>query len=98
MNMRWKNLKKCREGFNLKVHFFDGRLELLALLNINIHFIAENSTILYYAPVLGSTNKSISFVKLMYKLDERYKGLISQYGGMERFVDFFSKNVECLEP
>ena len=93
-----EEFEKCREGFNLKVHFFDGRLELLALQNINIHFIAENSTILYYAPVLGSTNKSISFVKLMYKLDERYKGLISQYGGMERFVDFFSKNVECLEP
>lgn len=90
-----KELEESAKGADISIKLFDGRLEYLAMQNINIHFISLNSTILFYAPVLGNTNRSVSFVRYMYEADDKYKSFIHLYGGIERFVEMFSENVEC---
>lgn len=93
-----RTFEECARKINLKIQYFDGRLEYLALQNIGVHFVSIHSTILFYAPMLGDSNKSISFVRYMYEIDNKYKEHIQLYGGIERFLDFFSERVECLEP
>ncbi len=72
---------------------FNGRLEYLAIQNIGIKFIGTNSTILFYAPILGKTNKSESFYKRLAVRDEQYRVFIE---GWDDFEHFFSKNVKCV--
>ena len=72
---------------------FDGKLEYLALQNIGVFFLGTNSTILFYAPLLGDTNKSISFFKVLAAVDDKYKCFIDGWGDFEKI---FSKNVACL--
>lgn len=99
----WNNKEKalqelnyCAKGFNVKFHFFDGHLEYLALQDDGLCFISISSTILYYAPILGKTNKSVSFVRYLYGIDDNFKKYIQLYGDIDRFVEFFSEEVECL--
>lgn len=79
----------------IRVKWYNGRLEMLAMQNKNITFIGTHSTILYYAPILGNTNRSVSFCKFLASIDKDYSNFISLFGGIDRFVDVFSKNVEC---
>ena len=75
---------------------FEGKLEYLAIQDAGISFIGTNSTILYYAPLYGNTNKSISFSRYLASIDSQYEEFMHLYGGIDGFVDIFSKNVECL--
>lgn len=78
---------------NINFSVFDGKLEYLALQNIGVIFLGTNSTILFYAPLLGYTNKSFSFYKSLAAIDDSYKGFIDSWGDFEKI---FSKNVTCL--
>lgn len=71
-------------------------LESIALSNNNNTFIGANSTILYYAPIFGNTNKSISFSKLLASVDESYSAFLEGWGGTEKFCELFAKQVTIL--
>ncbi len=90
------DLKECLNGYDIKVHMFDGKLEFLALQNIGISFIGTHSTILYYAPILGNRNTSISFSRYLYSIEPSYEGYLKIFGGLDGFIDVFSKQVECI--
>lgn len=98
----WQNesakhdLEECAKGLNIKFKFFEGHLEYLAVQNLGIKFISIGSTILFYAPILGNTNSSVSFVRFLYDIDDKYKSYIGLYGGIDSFICFFSEQVECL--
>ena len=79
--------------FGLDYKLIDERLEYIALQNIGTRFVGTNSTILYYAPLLGNTNKSESFYRNLVARDKQYKSFIE---GWNEFDCFFSKNVECI--
>ena len=91
-SVAWMNAVIKSKGFEYQL--FNGRLEYLALQNIKTRFVGTNSTILYYAPVLGSSNQSLSFCKLLSVMDEKYRRFLRRWGD---FVAFFSKNVECID-
>lgn len=76
--------------------FIDDNLEEIALSNNNNTFIGTNSTTLYYAPIFGRTNKSISFFRLLAKVDKQYFQFLEGWGGVGKFCEIFSKQVECL--
>lgn len=76
--------------------FMDYNLEELALGNNNNTFIGSNSTILYYAPIFGNTNKSVSFSRLLAVSDKQYARFLEGWGGVENFCGIFSKEVDCL--
>jgi hypothetical protein len=84
------------EELNIKSKFINDNLEELALSNAGNSFIGTNSTSLYYAPIFGSTNKSISFSRLLAKVDEQYSQFLEGWGGTEKFCEIFSKQVNCL--
>lgn len=71
-------------------------LENLAICNNSNTFIGTNSTILYYAPILGNSNKSISFARLLAKEDAHYSAFLNAWGGVEEFCKIFSNQVKCL--
>lgn len=76
--------------------FFDGSLEDVALDDNDNIFIGSNSTILFYAPIFGKTNKSVSFFRLLAKRDDKYREFLKLWGGEDAFCEMFSHNVECL--
>lgn len=76
--------------------FINDNLEELALSNNNNIFIGTNSTILYYAPIFGKTNKSISFSRILADADKQYSQFLERWGGCVAFCNIFSKQVECL--
>lgn len=85
--------KFIRNG--IRVKWYNGRLEMMAMQNKNITFLGTNSTILYYAPILGNSNKSISFCRYLASIDLRYRKFLQLFGGTDEFIEIFSKNVEC---
>lgn len=89
-------MKQMFRFYKGKVNIFDGKLEYLAAQNIGIHFIGTNSTILYYAPILGDSNESISYSKQLADIDEDYNQFLQQWGGAGSFVEIFSRHVKCL--
>lgn len=91
------HLMECNKGYDLDIHFFDGRLEFLALQNRGIVFLSTSSTILYYAPILGNKNESLSFCKYLASIDDRYNNFMQSFGGIEKFVEVFSENVNCID-
>ena len=80
--------------FNISIITYS--LEELAISNQHNFFLGTNSTILYYAPLLGDTNKSISFSRLLANKDEKYRDFLSNWGGVDKFCELFGKEVECL--
>lgn len=71
-------------------------LENLAVCNQNNVFLGSNSTVLYYAPILGDSNKSVSFARMLAQKDEKYRTFLANWGGTESFCELFGKEVECL--
>ena len=88
--------KEIFESNGIIVECFTGILEYLALQDTQTTFIGTNSTILYYAPLLGKTNRSISFFAPLAEKDELYNKFIDRFGGTSVFRDMFSKNVLCI--
>ena len=76
--------------------FVEDNLEELALSDNSIIFIGTNSTSLFYAPIFGRTNRSISFARILAKADKQYAQFLENWGGTERFCEIFSRQVECL--
>lgn len=76
--------------------YIDVSLEELARSNQGNIFIGTSSTILYYAPILGKSNKSISFVRQLAGVDKQYSEFLDNWGGTDQFCEVFSKQVECL--
>lgn len=75
---------------------FDESLENLAICNQNNTFFGSNSTVLYYAPILGSSNKSISFSRILAEKDETYRRFLNNWSRTEGFIKLFKKQVEIL--
>lgn len=71
-------------------------LENLAACNQNNVFLGSNSTVLYYAPILGNSNKSMSFARILAQKDEKYRLFLANWGGTEAFCELFEEEVECM--
>lgn len=89
-------VEKLLNDIGITPIFIDTNLEEVALSNAHNTFIGTNSTLLYYAPVFGKTNKSISFSRVLSNADEQYSHFLEKWGGTERFCELFSKQVKCL--
>ena len=76
--------------------FITENLENLAVCNNNNLFVGSNSTVLYYAPILGDTNRSVSFAKRLADNDELYRSFLKGWGGTEEFCKLFGKQVKCI--
>ncbi len=90
-------IESCFNEEGIKINWYKGGTEMLAKQDKSITFIGTNSTTLYYAPLLGATNKSYSFSKYLASIDPAYKVFLGIWGGVDEFVDIFSKNVNCLD-
>lgn len=71
-------------------------LENLAVCNQNNLFLGSNSTILFYAPILGNSNHSISFARQLAERDPKYLTFLQKWGTGGRFYELFSRRVKCL--
>ncbi len=71
-------------------------LENLAIANYDNVFVGTNSTVLYYAPILGDSNRSISFARQLAEKDTKYAEFLNGWGGIEKFIKILSNQVECL--
>lgn len=76
--------------------YYEDSLEDIALNDNNNTFIGSNSTMLFYAPVWGRTNRAVSFVRILADKDNGYKSFLMRWGGVEAFCRLFSNNVLCL--
>jgi hypothetical protein len=76
--------------------YYEDSLEDIALNDNNNTFIGSNSTVLFYAPVWGRTNRAVSFVRILAEKDNDYKSFLMRWGGVEAFCRLFSNNVVCL--
>lgn len=76
--------------------FITENLENLAVCNNGNLFVGTNSTALYYAPILGDTNESVSFARLLAAKDAQYRAFLQGWGGTEKFCELFGKKVKCL--
>lgn len=74
----------------------DESLEDIALSNQNNLFFGNHSTILFYAPIFGGTNKSVSFARINAERDATYRNFFRIYGGMEEALTLFKKQMDCL--
>ncbi len=83
-------------GYVTFFSFYEDSLEDVALNDNNNTFIGSNSTVLFYAPVWGHTNKAVSFVRLLAEKDNEYKSFLTRWGGVEKFCRLFSNTVICL--
>ena len=83
-------------GYVTDFSFYEGSLEDIALNDNNNTFIGSNSTVLFYAPVWGHSNKAVSFVRLLSEKDGDYKSFLIRWGGVEAFCRLLSNNVTCL--
>ena len=81
---------------NITPQFFNENLEEIAVSNQGNTFIGTSSTILFFAPVLGRTNYSISFARKLAINDPIFDRFLSLFGSTDHFVELFSQNVECL--
>lgn len=81
---------------NVIPQFFNDNLEEIAVSDLGNTFIGTSSTILFFAPILGKTNKSISFARRLASSDDVFDRFLGLFGSTERFVELFSQNVECL--
>lgn len=79
----------------VEIRYINENLEFLASSNNSYTFWGSNSTILYYAPLLGN-NKSISYSRWLSNRDEKYNKFLNQWGGIDGFISIFQNNVECL--
>lgn len=84
------------KDYDIEFKIFNGKLEFLALQDIGAHFIGTNSTLLYYAPLLGKSNVSFSYSRFLASIDEKYDEFMKNWGGIDDFVEIFSKNVTCV--
>lgn len=74
----------------------EDNLENLSICNQKNTFVGTNSTVLYYAPILGDSNKSISFARLLAEKDSKYEEFLQGWGGVDKFIMLFSNQVNCL--
>ena len=77
-----------------KFEVITSNLEDIAMSDLRNIFVGTNSTILYYAPIFGKTNRSISFARLLAERDCTYKSFLDVWGGIEGFRKTFGENVE----
>jgi hypothetical protein len=70
----------------------DESLEELASSKNPYTFVGTNSTILYYAPLMGN-NKSFSYSKKLIDIDIKYQKFLELWGNDKNFLNFFSSNV-----
>lgn len=89
-----KRILECLSSYSPEL--ITENLENLAVCNQNNVFLGSNSTVLYYAPILGDSNKSVSFVRMLAQKDEQYRLFLENWGGTEAFCELFSNKVECL--
>lgn len=82
-------------GF-LNFEIIDESLEDIAMNNQNNIFYGNNSTILFYAPILGKTNKSISFARINAERDSSYMHYIKRWGGLEGLLSLLKQQMVCL--
>ena len=80
----------------LNIEIIEDNLEIIALSDNNNTFIGTNSTIQYYAPIFGRSNKSISFARLLAQVDSKYASFLEGWGGVDEFCYLFSKQVKCI--
>ena len=74
----------------------DESLEDIALSNQHNTFISNHSTILFYAPIYGDTNVSISYARINAERDNVYNNWIQRWGGIDGLVELLKKQVKCL--
>lgn len=74
----------------------DESLEDIALSNQNNIFFGNHSTILFYAPIFGKSNKSISFARINAKRDVTYVKFLQRWGGVKGALALFEQQIECL--
>lgn len=74
----------------------DESLEDIALSNQHNTFIGNHSTILFYAPIYGDTNKSVSIARITAERDSVYSNWIKRWGGIDGLMSLFKKQVNCL--
>lgn len=98
---QFKDAKDIAETFfmdeGVGLNWYEGKLEMLAMQDNHITFLGTNSTILFYAPIFGMSNKSVSFSRYLASIDDKYNQFIRGFGGIDEFVSIFSEHVECLE-
>lgn len=89
---------RCQfEDRGISTMVFNGKLEFLALQDLQTTFVGTNSTILFYAPLLGKSNNSVSVFKALVRIDSRYQKFIDTFGGPQQFEFLMSQNAECIE-
>lgn len=91
-----RRLDTLFKELQLEASYIDWNLEDLASSNQGNTFVGTNSTILYYAPIIGESNKSISFARQLAGVDKLYADFLKGWGGTEKFCEIFSKKVYCL--
>lgn len=74
----------------------DESLEDIALSDQNNVFIGNHSTILFYAPIYGKSNKAISYARINAERDKVYVEWIKRWGGVKGTIELLSQEVECL--
>lgn len=76
--------------------FINDNLEEIAVADRCNTFVGTSSTILFFAPMLGKSNKSISFARILAEKDDVFERFLNKYGSVEKFVVIFSQNADCL--
>lgn len=89
-------VNKYFEEVDIDINIIDDDLENIALSDAGNTFIGSNSTILYYAPIMGKTNVSISFAALLAKKDAKYNDFLKLWGGVDEFCRIFAEQVTML--
>lgn len=74
----------------------DESLEDIALSNQNNTFIGNHSTILFYAPIYGNSNESISLARITAERDSTYCKWVKRWGGIDGLINLIQKEVHCL--
>ena len=77
---QFKDAKDIAETFfmdeGVGLNWYEGKLEMLAMQDNHITFLGTNSTILFYAPIFGMSNKSVSFSRYLASIDDKYNQFI----------------------
>lgn len=72
-----------------KIVMIDDSLEDIAISNENVLFLGTNSTMIFYASLIGN-NMSISYAKYLAEIDFKYSKFLEFWGSKNRFFELIN--------
>lgn len=87
-------IEKSLGFLNYELIIDEGLEDIASSNNRNI-FVGNHSTVLFYAPILGHTNRSICCVKMLANADDKYMKFMDIWGGLDKFCELYGIYVEC---